>query len=164
MAQVGLNMASKWPPRGLKKVQDDFQDGSRAPKRLQDGQERSKTAQNLTRPPGRDLESLGPPQYLTRRPKRPSRRPLHGPRGPQDGPSGPHDRPKRRSRQPKRRPRIGQKWVRFGSPALWTGALGVNKVPGIVSPYSRDEKTPKQAQNSKNKFLKTHVWLKIGPI
>ena len=46
MAQVGLNMASKWPPRGLKKVQDDFQDGSRAPKRLRDGQEFSRTAQD----------------------------------------------------------------------------------------------------------------------
>ena len=39
-------MASRWPPRGLKKVQDDFQDGSRAPKRLHDGQERSKTTQD----------------------------------------------------------------------------------------------------------------------
>ena len=46
MAQVGLHMASRWPPRGLHKAQDDFQDGSRAPKRLQDGQERSKTAQD----------------------------------------------------------------------------------------------------------------------
>ena len=39
-------MASRWPPRGLKKVQDDFQDCSRAPKKLQCCQERSKTAQD----------------------------------------------------------------------------------------------------------------------
>ena len=51
------------------------------------------------------------------------------------------------------RPRIGQKWVRFGSPDLWTGALGVKKVPGIVSPYSRDEKTLKNTQNWKNKMF-----------
>ena len=51
MAQVGLKMASKLLPRGLKNVQDDFQDGSRAPKRLQDGQERPKTAQDRLKTP-----------------------------------------------------------------------------------------------------------------
>ena len=50
-------------------------------------------------------------------------------------------------------PRIGHKWVRFGSPDLWTGALGVKKVQGIVSPYSRDEKTQKMPKTGKHFFL-----------
>ena len=49
--------------------------------------------------------------------------------------------------------KLNHKWVRVGSPDLWTGALGVKKVPGIVSPYSRDEKTPKQAQNGETKHI-----------
>ena len=42
--------------------------------------------------------------------------------------------------------------VRFGSPDLRTGALGVKRVRGTVSPYSRGRAGPKKAhfgQNSK---------------
>ena len=47
---------------------------------------------------------------------------------------------------------FGLKMVRFGSPDLRTGALGVKRVRGTVSPYSRGRAGPKKAhfgQNSK---------------
>ena len=49
-------------------------------------------------------------------------------------------------------PSFGLKVVRFGSPDLRTGALGVKRVRGSVSPYSRGRAGPKKAhfgQNSK---------------
>ena len=48
------------------------------------------------------------------------------------------------------KPRNGTQMVRFGSPDLRTGALGVKRVRGIVSPYSRGRPTPKKAQNGEN--------------
>ena len=47
---------------------------------------------------------------------------------------------------------FGLKMVRFGSPDLRTGALGVKRGRGTVSPYSRGRAGPKKAhfgQNSK---------------
>ena len=40
---------------------------------------------------------------------------------------------------------FGRPGVQFGSPDLWTGALGVKKGRGTVSPYSRAEIRPKKA-------------------
>ena len=54
--------------------------------------------------------------------------------------------------------------VQFGSPDLWTGALGVKKVRGTVSPYSRAEIQPKKvhfSQNRKNKLLSPPLPLKL---
>ena len=41
--------------------------------------------------------------------------------------------------------------VRFGSPDLRSGALGVKKGRGTVSPYSRGEFRPKTADFSQNR-------------
>ena len=45
---------------------------------------------------------------------------------------------------------FGINMVRFGSPDLRTSALGVKRVRGIVSPYSRAKQTPKKAPNWQN--------------
>ena len=44
--------------------------------------------------------------------------------------------------------------VRFGSPDLRSGALGVKKGRGTVSPYSRGEFRPKTADFSQNREKK----------
>ena len=46
---------------------------------------------------------------------------------------------------------FGLKMVRFGSPDLRTGALGVKQVRGTVSPYSRAEIQPKKAHFGPNR-------------
>ena len=48
---------------------------------------------------------------------------------------------------------FGLKMVRFGSPDLRTGALGVKRVRGSVSPYSRGRAVPK----------KVHFGQKVDP-
>ena len=51
------------------------------------------------------------------------------------------------------KPKNGSKMVRFGSADLWSSALGVKRVRGSVSPWSRDRPKPKKTQtcqNSKN--------------
>ena len=54
----------------------------------------------------------------------------------------------RRHQLPK--PRNGPQTVRFGSPDLRTSALGVKRVRGSVSPWSRGRPKPKKAPNCQN--------------
>ena len=50
------------------------------------------------------------------------------------------------------KPKNGSKMVRFGSADLWASALGVKRVRGSVSPWSRDRPKPKKAPNCQQNF------------
>ena len=59
---------------------------------------------------------------------------------------------------------IGIQMVRFGSPDLRTSALGVKRVRGSGSPWSRGRPKPKKAQNCQHSKICNQHKLNIGPI
>ena len=86
----------------------------------------------------RFLGPVSPPVHLTRG------------RGTQIGPfyfwvlAPPKKKIAPKSRSNATRAHKTQKMVRFGSPDLWTSALGVKRVRGIDPPWSRDRPKPKK--------------------